>query len=118
MLEPLPPGPPPPTEPVSLPLSPAEAVVAEGDREEGVVLAAADVGAHGCRNEFDDGDPPPGAQQHRADADDRADDAASKGGVGEEHVAQAEEGHDEQHLEGLGEEAEPDEDADDGHPLR
>ena len=46
---------------------PAEAVVAEGQLEERVVLAAADVGPHARGHELDDGDPPAGRQDHRAD---------------------------------------------------
>ena len=48
---------------------PAEAVVAEGDRQERVVLRAADVGAHARRDELDDGHPPGRREDHRCGAD-------------------------------------------------
>ena len=87
---------------------PAEAVVAERQLEDRVVLAAADVGAAARRPERDDRDPPAGRGEHRAEPDQQVTEPLEERGVREEQVDQAERGDHQERLQHLGEEGQPD----------
>ena len=99
-------------------VDPAEAVVAEGELEERIRLRATDIGALVGGDELNDRDPPAGGGDEGETSDDGVPEPPEERQVGRDEVGQREAGHDEQHLESLGEEADAEEDTDEGKPPR
>ncbi len=95
---------------------PAEAVVAEGELEDRVRLAAADVGTAVGRPQRDDRHPPAGADDHRGQRAEQVPQPPQQRGAAGQQVDQRERGHDQERLQHLGQEAEPDEQSGEGQP--
>src|SRR5699024_6849076 len=94
----------------------AEAVVAEGEFEERIRLGATDIGSTLDGGEFDEGDPPAGADDHRPDRDEQPQQSLDPGRACEEEPCSGETGHDEQDLELLGQEPQAQADTGEGEP--
>lgn len=94
-----------------LAVEPAEAVVAEGQFKEGVVLRAADVGAGGGGPQFDDRDPPAAGDDDRDQAGGELTDPLLHRHRRADRVHERERRQDQEGLQGLGEERETDRDA-------
>ncbi len=95
---------------------PAEAVVAEGQLEDRVVLRAADVGPRARRPQRDDRHPPATGEQHRAERDQQVAEPGQQRALGEQQVRQGEGRQDQERLQHLGQEGQPHQGAADGHP--
>ena len=87
-------------------VQPAQAVVAQGQLQDGVVLRAADVRAVRRGNEFDGGQPPPGRDGHRRARAEQVKDAPACRCRRREQVGHGEAGDNQQDLQLLGEEPE------------
>ena len=87
---------------------PAEPVVAEGELEDRVALRATDVGTAGGRPQRDDRDPPAGGRDHRAEGDEQVSEPLPDPGGGDDHVDQRQRRQDQEGLQHLGQEGQPD----------
>ena len=97
---------------------PAEAVVAEDQIPERVVLRAADVRTVRRGNELDRRHPPSGRDDHGRAARGELPDPPAQRRRSRDEIHEREAGHDEERLEHLGQEAEADERADEHEPSR
>src|SRR5699024_6570774 len=95
---------------------PAENVVAEGEFEERIRLGAADIGSTVEGGELDEGDPPADASDHRPDRYEQPQQTLGLGRACEEDPRSGETGHDEEDLELLGQDPQPQADAGEDEP--
>ena len=97
-------------------VEPAEAVVAEGELEDRVVLRAADVGPRRGRPEAHDRDPPAGGEDHPGRSAEQVEDLAAPGDAGVQRVDRDQRRDHQERLQHLRQEREPDEHAGEGEP--